>query len=181
VLVVANDDIHGARAVTKRHTTDVETFVSPEVGLVGVCLFDDREFSRSPSRAHTTATPFTVAAGQSLPRVDVIYAHAGMSPDLIGAAVANGAKGIVIAGVGDGNMTTAALEAVTRAIAKGVVVVRSTRVGEGIVRRNIEVDDDRVGTVVSKELNPAKARVLLKLALTQSSDAKKVQELFDKY
>jgi L-asparaginase len=181
VLVVANDDIHGARAVTKRHTTDVETFVSPEVGLVGVCLFDDREFSRSPSRAHTTATPFTVAAGQSLPRVDVIYAHAGMSPDLIDAAVANGAKGIVIAGVGDGNMTTAALEAVTRAIAKGVVVVRSTRVGEGIVRRNIEVDDDRVGTVVSKELNPAKARVLLKLALTQSSDAKKVQELFDKY
>ena len=44
VLVVANDDIHGARAITKRHTTDVETFVSPEVGLIGVCLFDDREF-----------------------------------------------------------------------------------------------------------------------------------------
>jgi L-asparaginase len=181
VLVVANDDIHGARAVTKRHTTDVETFVSPEVGLIGVCLFDDREFSRSPSRAHTTATPFTVTAGQSLPRVDVIHAHAGMSPDLIDAAVAHGAKGIVIAGVGDGNMTTDAFGAVRRAIAKGVVVVRSTRVGEGIVRRNIEVDDDGIGTVVSKELNPAKARVLLKLALTQSSDPKKVQELFDKY
>jgi L-asparaginase len=58
VLVVANDDIHGARAITKRHTTDVETFVSPEVGLIGVCLFDDREFSRTPIRAHTTsATP----------------------------------------------------------------------------------------------------------------------------
>ena len=57
VLVVANDDIHGARAITKRHTTDVETFVSPEVGLIGVCLFDDREFSRSPARAHTTAAP----------------------------------------------------------------------------------------------------------------------------
>ena len=181
VLVVANDDIHGARAVTKRHTTDVETFVSPEVGLIGVCLFDDREFSRSPSRAHTTATPFTVTAGQSLPRVDVIYAHAGMSPDLIDAAVANGAKGIVIAGVGDGNMTTAALEAVRHAVSTGVVVVRSTRVGEGIVRRNIEVNDDEVGTVVSKELNPAKARVLLKLALTQASDSKTVQALFDTY
>ncbi len=181
VLVVANDDIHGARAITKRHTTDVETFVSPEAGLIGVCLFDDREFSRSPARAHTTATPFKVAAGQTLPRVDVIYAHAGMSPDLIDAAVAGGAKGIVIAGVGDGNMTTPALEAVKRALAKGVVVVRSTRVGEGIVRRNIEVDDDKTGTVVSKELNPSKSRVLLKLALTQSSDPKKVQELFDKY
>ncbi|HEX2339606.1 MAG TPA: hypothetical protein VHI98_03925 [Vicinamibacterales bacterium] len=53
--------------------------------------------------------------------------------------------------------------------------------GEGIARRNIEVFDDGIGTVVSKELNPAKARVLLKLALTQSSDRKKVQELFDKY
>ena len=181
VLVVANDDIHGARAVTKRHTTDVETFISPEVGVIGVCLFDDREFSRSPARGHTTATPFKVATGQTLPRVDVIYAHAGMSPDLIDAAVANGAKGLVIAGVGDGNMTTPSLEAVKRAIAKGVVVVRSSRVGEGIIRRNIEVDDDKVGTVASKELNPSKARVLLKLALTQTSEPKKVQELFDKY
>jgi L-asparaginase len=181
VLVVANDDIHGARAITKRHTTDVETFVSPEAGLIGVCLFDDREFSRSPARAHTKDTPFTVAAGQTLPRVDVIYAHAGMSPDLVDAAVANGAKGLVVAGVGDGNMTTQALEAVKRAITKGVVVVRSTRVGDGIVRRNIEVQDDKIGSVVSKELNPAKARVLLKLGLTQSSDPKRIQEFFDRY
>src|SRR5204862_7155951 len=64
VLVVANDDIHDARAVTKRHTSDVQTFVSSEAGLVGVCLFDDREFMRSPARAHTTATPFTVVTGQ---------------------------------------------------------------------------------------------------------------------
>ena len=181
VLVVANDDIHGARAVTKRHTTDVQTFVSPEVGLIGVCLFDDREFGRSPVRAHTTATPFKVATGQVLPRVDVIYAHAGMSPDVIDGAVANGAKGLIVAGVGDGNMTTPALDAVKRAIGQGVVVVRSTRVGDGIVRRNIEVDDDTVGTVASKELNPAKARVLLKLALTRTSDPRRVQEFFDTY
>jgi L-asparaginase len=181
VLVVANDDIHDARAMTKRHTSDVQTFVSPEVGLVGVCLFDDREFMRSPAHAHTTATPFTIVTGQALPRVDVIYAHAGMCPDVIDGAVANGAKGLVIAGVGGGNMTTPALDAVKRAIGKGVVVVRSTRVGEGMVRRNIEVDDDTVGTVASKELNPAKSRVLLKLALTQTSDPKRVQEFFDTY
>ena len=181
VLIVANDDIHGARAITKRHTTDVETFVSPEAGLIGVCLFDDREFSRSPARAHPKGTPFTVSVGQALPRVDVIYAHAGMSPDLIDAAVANGAKGLVIAGVGDGNMTSPALEAVKRAIAKGVAVVRSSRVGEGIIRRNIEINDDEIGTVASKELNPSKARVLLKLALTQSSDPKTVQQFFDRF
>ncbi|HZL94479.1 MAG TPA: L-asparaginase, partial [Vicinamibacterales bacterium] len=109
------------------------------------------------------------------------YAHAGMSPDLIDTAVANGAKGIVIAGVGDGNMTTPALEAVRRAIAKNVVVVRSTRVGEGVVRRNIEVSDDKIGTVASMELVPGKARVLLKLALTQTSDAKRIQEYFNTY
>ena len=181
VLVVANDDIHGARAITKRHSTDVETFVSPEAGLVGVCLFDDREFARSPARAHTTATPFTVKTGQTLPRVDIIYAHAGMSPDLIDAAVANGAKGLVVAGVGDGNMTTPAVDAVKRALAKGVVVVRSSRVGEGIIRRNIELNDDALGTVASKELNPSKARVLLKLGLTQTTDRKQIQEYFDKY
>jgi L-asparaginase len=181
VLVVANDDIHAARAVTKRHTSDVQTFVSPEAGLVGVCLFDDRECIRTPARAHTTATPFAVVAGQVLPRVDVIYAHAGMSPDVIDGAVAHGAKGLIVAGVGGGNMTTPALDAVKRAIGQGVVVVRSTRVGDGIVRRNIEVDDDTVGTVASKELNPAKARVLLKLALTLTSDAKRVQEFFDTY
>jgi len=181
VLVVANDDIHGARAITKRHTTDVQTFVSPEAGLIGVCLFDSRDFVRMPARAHTTATPFKVAVGQTLPRVDIIYAHAGMSPDLIDAAVANGAKGLVIAGVGDGNMTTAALAAVSRAIAKGVVVVRSTRVGEGVVRRNIEVSDDKIGTVASMDLVPGKARVLLKLALMQTSDAKKIQEYFNTY
>ena len=181
VLVVANDDIHGARAITKRHTTDVQTFVSPEAGLIGVCLFDSRDFVRMPARAHTTATPFKVAVGQSLPRVDIIYAHAGMSPDLIDAAVANGAKGLVIAGVGDGNMTTQALAAVSRAIAKGVVVVRSTRVGEGVVRRNIEVSDDKIGTVASMDLVPGKARVLLKLSLALTSDPKKIQEYFNTY
>mgnify|MGYP003578284624 CR=1 FL=1 len=171
LLAVANDDIHGARAITKRHTTDVQTFVSPEAGLIGVCLFDSRDFVRMPARAHTTATPFKVAVGQTMPRVDIIYAHAGMSPDLIDAAAANGAKGIVIAVVGDGNLTTPALEAVSRAIAKGVVVVRSTRVGEGVVGPNIEVSDDKLGTVASMDLVPSKARVLLKLALTQTSDA----------
>lgn len=181
VLVVANDDIHGARAVMKHHTTDVQTFESPEVGLVGMCLFDDREFLRLPAGLHTTRTPFTVRAGESLPRVDIIYAHAGMSADLIDAAVANGAKGLVIAGVGDGNMTAPALDAVTRAVARGVVVVRSTRVGQGIVRRNIEVDDDAIGTVVSKDLVPSKARVLLKLALTESADPRRIQEFFDTY
>ena len=180
-LIVMNDEIHGGRDIEKMNTTSLQTMASPERGAQGLVNTGKIVWFEPSMKKHTSASEFDVTEAATLPRVDILYAHANMSPDLITAAVKNGAKGIVIAGVGDGNFTTQALEAVKRAIAKGTVVVRSTRVGEGIVRRNIEVDDDKVGTVVSKELNPSKARVLLKLSLTQSSDPKKVQEFFDKY
>jgi L-asparaginase len=181
VLIAVNDDIHAARDITKTHTTDVETFRSNEPGLVGGSLFGTQVFFRSPTAPHTAHSAFAGKLTGPLPRVDILYAHASMSPDLIDAAVANGAKGLVIAGVGDGNMTAGALDAVKRAIAKKVLVVRASRVGAGIVRRNIEVNDDEVGTITSMELNPAKARVLLKLALMKKSDAKQTQAYFDRY
>jgi L-asparaginase len=104
-----------------------------------------------------------------------------MSPDIITSAVQNGAKGLVIAGVGDGNMTAPAVDALKAVIAKGVVVVRSSRVNGGIIRRNIELNDDKLGTVTSMELNPGKARVLLQLALLKTKDASKVQDYFNRY
>ncbi len=82
---------------------------------------------------------------KSLPRVDVIYACADMSPDLIDAAVKAGAKGIVMAGVGDGNMTTKALDALGRAVKAGVVCVRSSRAPTGRTWRNSEINDDKPG------------------------------------
>jgi L-asparaginase len=125
-----------------------------------------------------TATPFSVDGLDKLPRVDVIYAHANMSADLIDAAVRNGAQGIVIAGVGDGNMTTPALEMLEKLAKTGIVVVRSTRLPEGVVLRNNEVDDDKMGFVASGELNPAKSRVLLQLALTKTKDPLQIQKMF---
>jgi L-asparaginase len=181
VLVSIDDDIHSAHDVVKRHTTDVATFSSGEAGLVGVALFGKNIWYRTPVQVHTAKSEFSVAGVKTLPRVDIIYAHANMSPDIITSAAAAGAKGIVIAGVGDGNMTAPALEAVKAAVAKGVVVVRSSRTNGGIIRRNIEVNDDQLGTVSSMELNPAKARVLLQLALLKTSDAKKIQSYFDRY
>jgi L-asparaginase len=181
VLIAINDDIHAARDLTKTHTTDVETFRSNEPGLVGGSLFGTQVFFRSPTAPHTEDSAFAGEIEGPLPRVDVLYAHASMSADLIDAAIANGAKGIVIAGVGDGNMTAPAIEAVKRAVAKGVAVVRASRVGAGIVRRNVEVNDDQLGTIASMELNPSKARVLLKLALMKTNDTKKIQSYFDRY
>ena len=111
----------------------------------------------------------------------MIYAHANMSADLIDAAISNGAKGLVIAGVGDGNMTTPALDVLTRAAKSGVVVVRSTRLPSGITLRNNEVNDDEKGFVASGELNPAKSRVLLQLALTKTKDPVAIQKMFYEY
>jgi len=181
VLVTIDDDVHSAHDLVKTHTTDVGTFSSGEAGLVGAVLFGATTWYRTPVQVHTAKSELGIGDGKSLPRVDIIYAHANMSPDLITAAAKNGAKGIVIAGVGDGNMTAPALEAAKQAVAQGVVVVRSSRVNGGICRRNIEVSDDQLGTVASMELNPSKARVLLQLALLKSSDAKKVQDFFNRY
>ncbi len=181
VLVVINDDIHGSRGMTKTSTTDVQTFVSAERGLMGATLYGENRYFRHPYRKHTDGSEFSLDGVKALPRVDVIYISAGVSADLIDAAVANGAKGLVTAGVGNGNMTGDALAAVERAIAKGVVVVRSTRVTSGTVGRNVETDDDAMGTVASGELNPAQSRVLLKLVLLKSDDPSKVQEYFNQY
>jgi L-asparaginase len=181
VLVTLDDDIHSAHDVIKGHTTDIATFTSGEPGLVGAVLFGKTVWYRMPVSVNTSKSDLALVPGKPLPRVDIIYAHANMSPDMIDAAVANGAKGIVIAGVGDGNMTAPALEACKRAAKKGVVVVRSSRTNGGITRRNIEVNDDEAGTVASMELNPPKARALLQLALLKTSDTKKIQDYFDNY
>jgi L-asparaginase len=181
VLVTVDDDIHSAHDIVKTHTTDVGTMSSGEAGLVGATLFGKNTWYRTPSQVHTSKSEFSITGVSALPRVDIIYAHANMSPDMISSAVTNGAKGIVIAGVGDGNMTAPAVEAMKAAVAKGVVVVRSSRTNGGIIRRNIEVSDDELGTVASMELNPAKARVLLQLALLKTQDAKKIQNFFNRY
>jgi len=181
VLVTLDDDIHSAHDIIKTHSTDIGTMSSGEAGLVGATLFGKDIWYRSPAQMHTMKSEFSVTGVNALPRVDIIYAHANMSPDVITSAVQNGAKGIVIAGVGDGNMTAPALEAAKAAAAKGVVVVRSSRVNGGIIRRNIEVNDDQLGTVASMQLNPAKARVLLQLALLKTNDPKKIQGYFDRY
>jgi len=181
VLVTLDDDIHSAHDIIKTHSTDIGTMSSGEAGLVGATLFGKDTWYRSPAQMHTLKSEFSITGVNALPRVDIIYAHANMSPDVITSAVQNGAKGIVIAGVGDGNMTAPALEAAKAAAAKGVVVVRSSRVNGGIIRRNIEVNDDQLGTVASMQLNPAKARVLLQLALLKTKDPKKIQGYFDRY
>ena len=181
VLVVLNDWIHGAGSLTKTSTTAVQTFLSPISGLIGTVAYGQPEFYRGPVGKNTATSEFSVDNNTVLPRVDIIMASENMDGAMINAAVAAGAKGIVIAGVGNGNMTATAITALAAQAKKGIVCVRSSRVTTGIVGRNVEIDDDKHGFVASLGLNPQKARVLLRLALTRTSDPKVIQRYFDEY
>lgn len=181
VLVVSNDEIHFAREIAKTNTTQVGTFKSPNRGLAGLVNRGRLHFFGPTVRRHTAASEFAIESFTELPRVDIVYAYAGLRRDLIDAVVQAGARGLVIAGVGAGNMNAAVCAACADAVKAGVAVVRSSRTGGGVVERNIEINDDHAGFLVAEELNPAKARVLLMLGLSRGMDPRALQTLFTIY
>jgi L-asparaginase len=182
VLVVANDEVHTGRDVHKTHTTSVQTFVSLTRGTIGKVYYGKVRYGYMPTNRHTKTSEFAIPADPVVvPRVDVVYAHEGVDGTMVKAAVAAGAKGIVLAGVGDGNGTTDLINALSEAAKQGVVVVRSSHVGSGIVRRNVELDDDKLGFVAAMDMNPQKARIMLRIALTKTKDPKEIQRYFEEY
>lgn len=181
VMLVMNDWIHSAQSLTKVSTTAVQTFMSPLHGLIGITSYGINDFYRYPDRKFGTGSEFSAKGVTTLPRVDIIYADADMKADLIEASIERGAKGIVIAGVGNGNMNKAALEACAKASKKGIIVVRSTRVATGVVSRNVECNDDELGLIASYNLNPQKSRILLSLALLKPRKLDELQKMFMEY
>ncbi|WP_035644397.1 type II asparaginase [Flavobacterium sp. ASV13] len=181
VLLVMNDWIHSAQSLTKVSTTAVQTFMSPIRGLIGTTAYGVNDFYHYPDQKFGKTSEFDVKGVTSFPRVDIIYADADMKPDLIDASIEKGAKGIVIAGVGNGNMNKASLDACARASKKGIIVVRSTRVATGIVGRNVECNDDELGLIASYGLNPQKARILLTVALLKPRKLDELQKIFLEY
>ena len=181
VLLVMNDWIHSAQSLTKVSTTAVQTFMSPIRGLIGTTSYGVNDFYHYPDQKFGKSSQFDVKGVTTFPRVDIIYADADMKPDLIDASIEKGAKGIVIAGVGNGNMNKASLDACARASKKGIIVVRSTRVATGIVGRNVECNDDDLGLIASYGLNPQKSRILLTVALLKSRKLDELQKIFLEY
>ncbi|MDQ8032148.1 L-asparaginase [Bordetella genomosp. 1] len=182
-LVVMNDEVHYARHVQKMACGGVDAFDSPNAGRAGVVRGNRVTFygqSGIASAAAAKVFPLDQLPATVWPRVDIAYACADMDGVLID-FMASHAQGIVLAGVGDGNATDAAVDALMNAARNGVAVVRSTRCGSGSVGRNIEVDDDHGGFIAAYELNPQKARVLLTLALMSRRDRADIQALFDRY
>jgi L-asparaginase len=165
------------------HTTRMDTFASPNRGIAGMINTGKAFFYSANTVRHTTKSEFSLSGltVANLPRVDVVYSYANLGGDIIDGLVEKGVKGIVLAGVGDGNSTDAALAALEKAAKQGVAVVRCSRTGGGVVDRNVEVNDDKLGFIAGMELNPQKARILLMLALTKTSDVKKLQDYFYQY
>ena len=181
VMVCMNDQINAARDVTKTNTSDTDTFKSPELGLLGYMQDNKPYFYRMSTRKHTVDTPFDVGNLNSLPRVDIVYGYENMDDIAMKANIAAGAQGIVVASVGDGSVPKQMYPEYRQARKAGVIVVRSSRVGNGVVARNGEANDDKEDLIVSDSLNPQKARILLKLALTKTHDSAELQKMFYTY
>jgi L-asparaginase len=169
-VVVMDDRVFAARDVTKTNSTRVETFQAPERGPLAI-VDPEGVFYHSRSVGRTTAQ-FDVSSVRELPRVDIIYSYPGADSVAIDAVVQAGAKGIVVAGVGRGGSTAAQGVALRRAVEHGVVVVNSTRTGSG------RVPTGSRGTIGSGDLNPQKARILLMLSLSRTSDPVQIRKIF---
>jgi L-asparaginase len=182
-LVILNDEIHYAHEAVKTNSTALDTFKSPNRGRAGVMNTGKAYFFSQNTTRHTTKSEFSVDGKgvNDLPYVEVVYSYANFGRETIDFLVGKGVKGIVLAGVGDGNSTDTAIAALAEAAKKGIAIVRATRTGSGLIVRNVEVDDDKLGFIASMELNPQKARVLLMLGLMKTDDIKKLQGYFMEY
>ena len=180
VLIVLNGTIESARDAVKTHTTSLDTFRSPEMGALGSVQDGEPVFYRSPLRRHTVHSAFSVKGVTALPRVAILYAHADDDGFLVAAAQKAGCQGIVYAGMGNGSIPERVETALAEAAAEGIAVVRSTRSAAGRVTR-AEASYEANGFIASDTLNPAKARVLLQLALLKTSDTASIRTMFSIY
>ena len=178
VLVVLDRTIHGARAVTKADSSRLDAFRSPSRGPLGRVEPGGITYRPPTGQRHTVRSEFDIAGLDALPRVDVILTYQGAQGDLVRAAVDLGAQGLVLATFGAGATSGTQSAAVDYAADRGVVVVRSTRTGAGHVRPRA---DASAPSLAAGDLPPVKARVLLMLALTRTSDPAVIQRIFGAY
>lgn len=179
VVIVFNDEINAARDVTKTSTYRVQTFRSRDTGMLGYADADAIVYYRTPVKKHTAQSEFDLRGVERMPAVDVLYVHAGCRPGLAEAALATGARGIVVAGSGAGSTGNLAGELGSIAAARRAIVVQSSRVGSGRVLRDNNWSEPNM--VAADNLPPHKAAILLSLALLKTNQPDEIQKLFDTY
>jgi L-asparaginase len=177
VLVLLNDEISAARDVVKTSTYRLQTFRSLDFGALGHVDGDGVHFHRAPLGSHMPDGPFARRELMApMPRVDIIYSYAGADGALIDAAVAAGAQGLVSAGFAPGSPTPDQRAAFGRAINDRVIVVQCSRGASGRVAPRRRLREE--GIVAGGDLSPQKARILLMLALTTTTETAGIQQLF---
>ena len=179
VLVCLNDEINAAREVTKTSTSRLQTFRAPDFGALGHADGDAINFYRKPVRCGAPDTEFDIRKLDALPRVDIAYSYAGNDGAAIKAFIAAGAKGIVAAAFAPGMLAPAEMEAMKAATAAGIIVVMSSRAGSGRTFPSSKVVS--AGILNADNLTPQKARILLALALTKTSDPAAIRTMFATY
>lgn len=180
VMVAINDKILSARGVVKTHSLNVDAFSSPDFGDLGYIVDGKVFFCNNVTKAHTKNAPFDVSKLTSLPKVDILYSYSNDGSGVAAKALfEHGTKGIVVAGSGAGSIHKNQKDVLKELLKKGLKVVVSSRVVAGCVA--VSDSDEKLGFISAEDLNPQKARVLLILALTKTSDPKKIQEYFLKY
>jgi len=179
VLVALNDELHCAREATKTSTYRLQTFRAPDFGVLGHIDGDGLQIYRHPTRRHAPDTEFDVSGLDDLPRVDIAYSYGGADGTVIEALTAAGSRGIVSAGLAPGIPAPKERVALEKARDAGVLIVQSSRAGSGRValRRYLE----EAGMIGADNLNPQKARILLMLALTRTSDVTEIRRMFATY
>lgn len=179
VLHAMNQFINPARDVNKSKAYRVQTFVGIDVGAIGFADPDRVVFYREPLRRHTDGSEFAGRSYPTLPAVDVAYAHRDAPGYIIDAMVEHGVKGIIVDGTGAGSPTADQSDAIKRAQAKGVVVVATARTHGGRVQETARRTESKI--VAGDNLVPEKARILLQLALTKTSDIAEITRIFNEY
>lgn len=176
VLLVMSDHIFAARDARKARTEGVDAFRGFPRGPVGHVTPASLEWFGAPWRVGEAAR---LEFHEHTPKVIILYAYAGMPGEDVAAAVRSGAKGLVLAGFGQGNAPAEVRKALARAVRGGVPVVRASRVDQGLVDR--EPEDDTSGFIAGRALGPPKARILLQLLLANGiTDPVHMQAAFDR-
>ncbi len=179
VLVMLNDEIQAAREVRKTSTYRMQTFRTDDFGALGHADGDAIVFYRRPLRKAAPDTEFDIRTLDALPRVDIVQAYTGSDGAAVRAFVSAGAKGIVSAGFPPGFGAPGDMAALAEARAKGIIVVQSTRAMSG--RTVVTGRSAELGFVSADNLTPQKARLLLALALTRTTDPGEIERMFATY
>ncbi|EOD7708504.1 asparaginase [Staphylococcus aureus] len=178
VMVVFNDEIHTARNVTKTHTSNTNTFQSPNHGPLGVLTKDRVQFHHMPYRQQALEN-----VNDKL-NVPLVKAYMGMPGHIFSFYSREGIDGMVIEALGQGNIPPSALEGIQQLVSLNIPIVLVSRSFNGIVSPTYAYDGGgyqlaQQGFIFSNGLNGPKARLKLLVALSNNLDKAEIKSYFE--